>query len=338
MAFYCSTMLGIALELAQVNPAYEDIASKFFEHFISIIDAINSLGGTGLWDEQDGFYYDHLRSDNKSTPLRVRSLVGLVPLLAVEVFEQERIDQLKGFAKRMKWFQTNRPDLARNIAHMQTGRHHGPGVGGHYLLAVPSKRRLERALAYMLNENEFLSPHGIRSVSRIHKDFPYSLVLDGETYSVNYCPGESDTSLFGGNSNWRGPVWMPMNFLLLEALERYYHFYGDELKVEYPAGSGKLATLREIVMDIRGRIASTFFPDKSGRRPCVGNDARYANDPNWKSLLLFHEYFHGDTGRGLGASHQTGWTALVAPMIEDLHIFKGAVPPLPSDKDPLLKP
>jgi hypothetical protein len=322
MAFYCSTMLGIALELAQMNSAYEDIASKFFEHFISIIDAINSLGGTGLWDEQDGFYYDHLRSDRKSTPVRVRSLVGLVPLLAVEVFEQDRIDKLKGFAKRMKWFQAHRPDLARNIAHMQKGSHHGPGMGSHYLLAVPSRRRLERALSYMLCENEFLSPYGIRSLSRCHKEKPYSLVLDGDTYSVTYCPGESDTAIFGGNSNWRGPIWMPMNFLILEALERYYHFYGDDLKIEYPQGSGKQATMREIVIDLRKRISSAFFPDARGQRPCHGADARYAADPNWKSLLLFHEFFHGDTGQGLGASHQTGWTALVAPLIEDLHLFK----------------
>jgi hypothetical protein len=317
MAFYCSTMLAMALELAQKNPAYEDIASKFFEHFVSIVDAINTLGGSGLWDGVDGFYYDHIRSDGHSTPLRVRSAVGLIPLLAAEVFVQNRIDRLPGFAKRMRWFLEHRPDLAKNIAYMECTEH-PTGCDDHYLLAVPSRERLEKVLSYMLSEAEFLSPHGIRSVSRVHLEKPYEIALDGEAYSVKYCPGESDTTLFGGNSNWRGPVWMPLNFLLIEALERYHHFYGDHFSVEYPTGSGRRHTLHEIVADLRRRLVTPFLPDPTCRRPCHGRVGRYATDPHFKNLLLFHEYFHGDTGEGLGASHQTGWTALVGPLLEDL--------------------
>jgi hypothetical protein len=322
MAFYCSTMLAIALELAQHNPAYEDIASKFFEHFISIVDAINTLGGNGLWDEQDGFYYDHLRAENGvNTPLRVRSLVGLVPLFAVEIFEQRTLDRLPGFTRRMNWFLQNRQDLARNIACMQCDagkkaeRHERPHA--HYLLAVPSRQRLERVLRYLLDESEFLSPFGIRSVSRIHKDRPFSLQLNGENFSVAYCPGESDTTLFGGNSNWRGPIWMPMNFLLIEALERYEHFYGDSLKIQLP--SGESFTLQQAIDQLRQRIANLFLPAHGPAgtlqgRPCHGDNPLYTR-PNWRHLLLFHEYFHPESGKGLGASHQTGWTALIATLL-----------------------
>jgi len=314
MAFYCSTMLAIALELAMHNPAYEDIASKFFEHFVAIVDAINTLGGTGLWDETDGFYYDHLRADDSSTPLRVRSLVGLVPLFAVEVFEKQKLEKLPGFTKRMKWFLENRRDLARNIAYMDTHSGHNcpPEMSGHFLLAVPSRERLSRVLRYVFDETEFLSPFGVRSVSKVHKDRPFSLNINGEEHGVTYCPGESTTSLFGGNSNWRGPIWMPMNYLLLEALERYEHFYGPEMPIQLPGGSKPLS---KAILELRTRLASLFLPDSAGRRPCHGDSALYHADPACRDLLLFHEYFHGDTGQGLGASHQTGWTALCVHLL-----------------------
>jgi hypothetical protein len=315
MAFYCSTMLAIALELAVHNPAYEDIASKFFEHFVAIVDAINTLGGTGLWDEQDGFYYDAMRDEHDcTTPLRVRSLVGLVPLFAVEVFEHDLLDRLPGFTKRMNWFLEHRKDLARNIAYMECGGHVGRHRHAHYLLAIPSRERLRRVLKYLLDEEEFLSPHGIRSLSKVHKDHPFSLQVNGEAFTCSYCPGESDTGLFGGNSNWRGPVWMPMNYLLLEALERYEHFYGRDLRIstrERPDG----ITLQEAIATVRQRLASLFLPGAGGRRPALPNPL-YAADPHFRDLLLFHEYFHAETGQGLGASHQTGWTALIVHLLD----------------------
>jgi hypothetical protein len=315
MAFYCNTMLSIALELASEDPAYEDIASKFFEHFVAIADAINTLGGTGLWAEDDGFYYDQLQCCGQTIPLRIRSLVGILPLIAVEVVEDATIAKLPGFRKRMSWFLENRPELATHVACMQARM--GPQER-HQLLAIPSRERLLRVVRYLLDETEFLSPHGIRSVSRVHQEQPYVFDVMGESYRVDYVPGESNTGLFGGNSNWRGPVWMPLNFLVLEALERYHHFYGDELKVECPTGSGTMVTLADAAREIQRRLASLFLPDAAGERPCHGGDPRYARDPHWRDLVLFHEYFHGDTGRGVGASHQTGWTALALRCIEDI--------------------
>ncbi len=315
MAFYSATMLSIALKLAEREPAYEDMASKFFEHFVAISDAMNNLGGTGLWDEQDGFYYDQLHVDGAHFPLRIRSLVGLIPLIAVEVLDDDVINKLPGFSKRMCWFLENRKDLALKISYCERQRGAGRGC---CLLAIPSRERLERVLAYMLDEKEFLSPYGLRSVSRVHKDHPYLFEADGESLSVDYMPGESTMGLFGGNSNWRGPVWFPVNYLLIEALERYHHFYGDQLRVECPTGSGRRMTLKEVAHELNSRLARLFLPDANGRRPCHGEDERFAQDPHWRDLLLFHEYFHGDTGRGLGASHQTGWTALGARCIEDM--------------------
>jgi len=315
MAFYCNTMLAMALELASEDPVYEDVASKFFEHFIAIADAINSLGGTGLWSEEDGFYYDQLHVASMHTPLRIRSLVGAMPLIAVEVLEENTFARLPGFRKRLNWFLTNRQDLAGQIACMhpkETER------GVRRLLAIPSRARLERVLRYLLDETEFLSPNGIRSVSRVHRDRPYQLEVDGTVHRVDYDPGESRSGLFGGNSNWRGPVWFPLNYLLLEALERFHHFYGSELKVECPVGSGRMLDLRGVARELGTRLAGIFLADRAGRRPCHGSDARFANDPHWRNLVLFHEYFDGDTGRGVGASHQTGWTALVVRCIEDL--------------------
>jgi hypothetical protein len=311
MAFYCATMLSIALELARDNPAYEDMASKYFEHFVAISDAMNELGGSGLWADDDGFYYDQLHVDGKVVPLRVRSLVGLIPLLACEILEENNIKRFPGFAKRMRWFLENRSDLAHSITYAEMGH-------GHRLLAVPTRQRLERVLRYMLDENEFLSPHGLRSVSRVHAGHPYVFSEGGQEYRVDYVPGESTTGLFGGNSNWRGPVWFPINYLLIEALERYHHFYGDSLRVECPTGSGRMMNLGEVASELSRRLAGIFLPDGKGRRACHGEDPRFAADPFWRDLVLFHEYFHGDTGRGLGASHQTGWTALVVRCFEDL--------------------
>ncbi|MGH9360536.1 MAG: MGH1-like glycoside hydrolase domain-containing protein, partial [Thermoanaerobaculia bacterium] len=317
MAFYATTMLAMALELASEEPAYEDVASKFFEHFVAIADAMNHLGGTGLWDEKDGFYYDQLHAGGRSVPLPVRSMVGLIPLFAVEVLEGEVIDRLPGFKKRMSWFLENRKDLAGQVAYMVSDEN-DHAAHRHRLLAVPSRPRLERILRYLLDENEFLSPHGIRSVSRVHADRPFVFRAGGEEHRVDYVPGESSTGLFGGNSNWRGPIWFPVNFLLVEALQRYHHFYGDSLKVECPVGSGRMANLGEAALEIAERLSRIFLPGAGGRRPFQGADARWAEDPHGRDLLLFHEYVHGDTGEGLGASHQTGWTALVAPLLHDL--------------------
>ena len=314
MAFYCGTMLSMALELASEDPSYEDVASKFFEHFVSITDAMNSLGGTGLWDEETGFYYDQLLAHGQPIRLKVRSMVGIIPLFAVEVLKAERLAHLHGFSKRMDWFIEHRTDLSRHISYLVTGEFDHEA---HRLLAIPSRDRLERTLKYVLDESEFLSPYGVRSVSRVHLGKPYILKTNSEEHSVKYTPGESDSALFGGNSNWRGPIWFPVNYLLVEALERYGHFYGDSLRVECPVGSGRTMNLVEVASELRIRLTNTFLPDASGRRPCHGEDARFARDPHWKDLLLFHEYFHGDNGKGLGASHQTGWTALAIPLLCD---------------------
>lgn len=315
MAFYCLTMLSIALELASEDPAYEDLASKFFEHFITIADAINTLGGTGLWDTQDGFYYDQLHLDSQMIPLRVRSMVGIIPIFAIESFEENILNGLPGFKKRMNWFISHRQDLAKHISYLDCN---GSNGGGRRLLAVPSRERLEKVLRYVLDENEFLSDYGIRSLSRIHKETPYIFKANGQEYKVEYSPGESNTTLFGGNSNWRGPVWFPLNYLLIEALERYHHFYGDSFKVECPVGSGKMLNLRQVAREISKRLSNLFLPDQNFQRACHGTDSRYANDPAWKDLVLFYEYFHGDSGRGLGASHQTGWTALVTRSLKKI--------------------
>jgi len=327
MAFYCGTMLSIAIELASHDSSYEDLASKFFEHYVSIVDAMNSLGGTGLWNEEDGFYYDVLHLADRAVPLRVRSLVGLIPLIAVEILEKEVIAKLPGFKKRMDWFLANRKDLARHIGYLECSAHHG-----HELLSIPSRERLLRVLARMLDEQEFLSPYGLRSLSRVHAAEPYVLTLEGREYRVDYAPGEGTTALFGGNSNWRGPVWFPINFLLIEALERYAHFYGDTLTVECPTGSGNRMTLQQVARELATRLTRLFLPDESGDRPCHGGDERYRSDPHWKDLVLFHEYFHAETGRGLGASHQTGWTALVASLLDGLAHARAseAAPALPA--------
>jgi len=317
MAFLCGTMLSMAIELAQDDPVYEDMASRFFEHFVEIVDALNHLGGRGLWDEEDGFYYDHLHVGGQVVPLKTRSLVGLAPLFAVHVLEEEKLEKLPGFRKRMNWFLENRDDLGRTISYMEKGEH------GRRLLAVPNKVRLQRVLQYMFDESEFLSPYGIRSMSRVHLDQPYSFWTGGHEHQVRYTPAESDTYMFGGNSNWRGPIWFPLNFLLLEALERYAFFYGDELTIELPTGSGNHVTLDVAAAELARRLSMLFVPDAEGRRACHGAEARYSDDPHWKDLILFYEYFDGDNGRGCGASHQTGWTALVASCLEKVARARG---------------
>jgi hypothetical protein len=306
MAFYCLTLLDMALELARENPAVEDMASKFFEHFVAIADAMNHWSGSGLWCDVDGFYYDQAHLDGCTTQIRVRSLVGLLPMLAVLVLEREDLDRLPGFTKRMDWFLRNRRDLAQQI---DTERTTDGCV--RRLLAIPSRARLERLVRYLLDEGEFLSPYGIRSVSKYHAAHPYELRVDDTTLRVAYTPGESTSGLFGGNSNWRGPVWFPLNYLIIEALERWHYFYKDSLTVEIPTGSGRRGTLFDAAREIERRLNRLFVPDAEGRRPCHGDDARWATDPRWRDHVLFHEYFDGDTGRGCGASHQTGWTALV---------------------------
>jgi hypothetical protein len=316
MASYCLLMLDIAMELALADPVYEDIASKFFEHFVSITGAINTFCQTGLWDATDGFYYDRISvNQGEDVPLKVRSIVGLLPLIAVAVVPTATFDKLPNFTKRTKWFLDNRPELG---VHISSVNHDGPHADGRRMFAVPSKDQLRRMLRYMLDENEFLSPHGLRSVSLFHRDHPFIIDWANENLRVDYTPGDSVTNLFGGNSNWRGPVWFPINHLLVEALDRYHHFYGDAFQVECPTGSGKLMNLRDVAQEIRRRLASIFLPGADGTRPYAQSLGRYANDPLWRDHLLFNEYFHGDNGRGLGATHQTGWTALVADCLRNL--------------------
>ncbi|GAB4278281.1 MAG: glucosidase [Opitutales bacterium] len=314
MAFYCSTMLSIALELAHHNPAYDGVASKFFEHFMAITEAINTLGGHGLWDDEDGFYYDQINCYNTTFPVKIRSLVGLIPILATEVLEESLIDNLPAFKRRTQWFMKYRQDISAHIAMMQC-HHAGEDK---MLLAIPSREKLERVLSYVLNEDEFLSPYGIRSLSKYHKKHPFVVEVEGDRQAVHYTPGESDSFLFGGNSNWRGPIWFPLNFLFLEALEKYHYFYGDTFKVECPTGSGNMMTLNRVAEYIGRRMINLFTPGETGMRPAHGNDTIYKTDPHFKDLVLFYEYFHGDTGKGLGASHQTGWTGLIAKYIEEL--------------------
>lgn len=311
MAMYCLNLLAMALELAREDPSYEDVASKFFEHFVHIARAMNEVAGVELWDEGDGFYHDVLHlPDGRVLRLRIRSLVGLIPLCAVEVLEPAVVDALPGFKRRMQWFLENRPELALHVEAASTGD------GVRRLLTLANRRRLVRVLERMLDEREFLSPYGIRSLSASHRDQPYALDAGGAEYRVAYEPAESVTATFGGNSNWRGPVWVPVNFLLIEALQRFHHFYGDDLKVECPTGSGRRLTLWEVAAELSRRLVRIFLRGPDGRRPVYGGTERFQRDPHWRDLILFYEYFHGDNGAGIGASHQTGWTALVAKLLQ----------------------
>eukprot|EP01119_Soliformovum_irregulare_P004125 TRINITY_DN15140_c0_g1_i4.p1 TRINITY_DN15140_c0_g1~~TRINITY_DN15140_c0_g1_i4.p1 ORF type:complete len:343 (-),score=125.52 TRINITY_DN15140_c0_g1_i4:189-1217(-) len=318
MGFYCLYMLKMALELAQDDLIYEDVASKFFEHFISIANAMNSAGsGTGLWDNDTGFYYDQLKNTQtgRDTPLRIRSMVGLVPFFAVANLPENIISNLEGFNRRTQWFIKNRPKEAAQITFAQQREHNEAA----HILSIPNQDKIKAMLKYLLDEGEFLSDFGIRSMSKYHKDHPFVFNTDhNEKHEVSYVPGESNSGLFGGNSNWRGPIWFPMNFLLIESLGRIHNFYGDEMKVEYPTGSGKEVCLEDVAYDLNSRLVKLFLPDENGRRPCHGNDENFRKDPNYKDLIYFYEYFHGDSGAGLGASHQTGWTALVACCLDEI--------------------
>jgi hypothetical protein len=311
MGFFCATMLSISLELAAEEPkVYEDLAVKFLEHFVAIIDAMNSSGEDGLWDEEDGFYYDELHVNGHVTPLRVRSMVGVIPLYAVDVLEESTIAKLPALQRRLRWFEDNHPTFEHHVSVC--------GAGEQRLISIASRERLTRILRHVLDEEELLSPHGVRALSRFHRDHPFVYRCGDQEHRVDYMPGESTNGMFGGNSNWRGPVWMPVNHLLCEALERYHQFFGDDLKVECPTGSGRMLNLDEVGGLLSQRLTELFLPGPGGRRPCHGGESRYADDPHWRDLVLFYEYFHGDTGKGLGASHQTGWTALIVRAIEDV--------------------
>ena len=313
MAFYCLTMLRMSLELAVHNPVYADMGTKFITHFARIVEAMNEFGGTGLWDDEDGFYYDHLQLGEQSIPIKVRSIVGFIPLFATSYVTPKQRDMNPGYKNRLQWFIKNRPKLASTLLEINGAASQDPN--SQHLLTVTPRKRLEKILRYMFDEEEFLSPHGIRSVSKYHEKHPYTYTVNGQVYSVDYEPGEGKTGMFGGNSNWRGPIWVPINFMIIKSLETYDHFYGESFKVEFPTRSGNWITLGEASRLLAQRVSSIFLSDESGQRPCHGEDARYANDPYWKDLVLFNEYFHGETGKGLGASHQTGWTALVAEIL-----------------------
>jgi hypothetical protein len=333
MAFYCQCMLEIALILADYDAMYEDVAFKFLRHFVWISYAMDRMGEhhDEMWDEEDGFYYDLLRlPDGQGMRLKVRSLVGLLPLCASTVFAADAATRYPKLSEMIAQFRKRHPELVSHVAPTDEGF---IGYKGRRLLAIVNKRKLERVLAYMLDENEFLGPHGIRSLSRHHLDHPFSFRVGQQEYKVQYLPGESNTGMFGGNSNWRGPVWSPVNALIIRALINLYGFYGDEFKVECPTGSGRHMTLFEVAREIARRMASIFLRDANGRRPVYGGTAKFQNDPHWRDLILFYEYFHGDNGAGLGASHQTGWTGLVATLLDlfgrvdakDLELEQGQV-------------
>jgi hypothetical protein len=312
MGMYCLNMLSIALELARDNQAYEDVASKFFEHFVYICRAMNNIGRekVELWDREDGFFYDVLHLPTGETKhMKVRSMVGLIPLFAVETLDSELVDCLPRFKHRMQWFIENRPDFAQ---HLETQSYDG---GVRRFLSLVSRERLTSVLRYMLDENEFLSPYGIRALSRYHKDHPYVVSIMGHEHRVDYEPAESSTNLFGGNSNWRGPIWFPVNYLLVESLQKFHYFLGDQYKVEYPTGSGRHSTLCEVATEISRRLIHIFLQNAEGKRPVFGGANRFQDDPHWRDHILFYEYFHGENGAGIGASHQTGWTGLVAKLI-----------------------
>ncbi len=314
MGMYCLNMLAIALELAKDDPAYEDVASKFFEHFVYIARAMNDFGsgGVSLWDEEDGFYYDVLHLPNGEEHfLKIRSMVGLIPLFAVETLEPEIVDRLPGFKRRMQWFIDNHPDVPEHIEMTQRSAR-----GVRRLLSLVSRKQLKRVLSRMLDETEFFSPYGIRALSRYHLDHPYEVVVNGNVSRVDYEPAESSTGVFGGNSNWRGPIWMPVNYLLIESLQKFHHYYGEDFQVPCPARSNQNADLWQVASEISKRLGHIFIRGKDGRRPVAGAQENFQSDPFWRDLILFHEYFHGDNGAGIGANHQTGWTGLVAKLLE----------------------
>ncbi len=314
MGFYCVLMMKMALELAKEEPIYQDSATKFFEHFLRIATAMVKRGGhnISLWDDEDGFFYDTLHlPDQGISRLRVRSLVGLLPLFAVETLDSELLNSMPVFKQRMQWFISKRPQYTTTMSCVET-----PGIGSRHLMAIMTEEHLRSVLRYMLDENEFLSPYGIRSLSKHYQDHPYSYNVGGRDYTINYEPAESQSGIYGGNSNWRGPIWMPINYLIIESLQKYHRYYGDDLKVEFPTGSGNLMNLNDVATELSKRLIKLFLKDHKGHRPINGQTAVLQEDPHWRDNILFHEYFHADTGEGLGASHQTGWTGLVAKLIQ----------------------
>jgi hypothetical protein len=317
MAMYCLNLLHISLELARHNKVYEDIATKFFEHFLNISAAINGVenGALGLWDHADEFYYDHLcLADGRNVPMKVRSMVGLIPLFAVEVLDPTLLEAVPDFTARMEWYLNYRPDLAKLVSRWQEG-----GKEDRHLLSLLRGHRMKCLLRRMLDETEFLGEYGIRALSKVHEQQPYRLECDGTQHEVCYWPAESHTRLFGGNSNWRGPIWLPVNFLIIESLQKFHHYYGDDFKVECPTGSGKFMTINEVADELSHRLAKLFLKGRDGQRPVLKYHPKLAADPHFKDYVLFHEYFHGDTGRGGGASHQTGWTGLIAKLLQKRH-------------------
>lgn len=314
MAMFSLSMMRIAIELGTTKPVYQDLATKFLEHFLRIAAAMTDQDGSGdgLWDEEDEFYYDLLKfPDGKSTRMRIHSIVGLIPLFAVEVLEPETLEKVPAFAERLEWYFEKRPELSSLVS-----RWNEPGRGERRLLSLLRGHRMKCLFKKMLDENAFLSDYGIRSVSKIHEKHPYELKIDDGTYRIDYEPGESQSNLFGGNSNWRGPIWFPINFLIIEAMQRFHHYYGDDFKIECPVGSGTMVTIQEAARELATRLTGIFKADDKGHRPVYGEYEKLQSDPNFQNMVLFHEYFHGDTGRGCGASHQTGWTGLIAKVIE----------------------
>ncbi len=314
MAMFSLNMLRLSLELSRTRPLYQDLATKFFEHFLYIAGAMTHVGPDqiGLWDETDEFFYDVLHlPDGHSQQLRVRSMVGLIPLFAVEVLEPDLMRQVPEFETRLNWFLRYKPELARLVS-----RWTEPGMGERRLLSLLRGHRMKMLLKRMLDESEFLSQYGIRSLSKVYEQNPYTLHMNGSTYSVGYQPAESDSYMFGGNSNWRGPIWFPVNYLIVESLQRFHHYYGDDFKIEHPTGSDRMMTIQDVANELSRRLTRIFLRDSSGRRPVFGNIEKLQTDPNFRDYVPFYEYFHGDTGRGAGAAHQTGWTALVAKLLQ----------------------
>ncbi|MBL8221512.1 MAG: glucosidase, partial [Bryobacterales bacterium] len=313
MAMYSLNLMRIALELARHNHVYEDIATKFFEHFLHIAEAMNRIGGdgTGLWDEEDQFFYDVLHlPGGRMHPLKVRSMVGLIPLFAVETLEPSLLEEVPEFHARLRWFLEHRPDLAQLVSRWQE-----PGMGERRLLSLLRGHRMKCLLRRMLDETEFLSDYGVRAISRHHLHEPYEFHVGGERLEVRYQPAESESGLFGGNSNWRGPIWMPVNYLLIESLEKFHHYYGDDFRVECPTGSGVFLSVGEVAAELGRRLSHIFLKDSNGKRAVYGYSEKMATDPHFRDHVLFHEYFDGDSGRGVGASHQTGWTGLIAKLL-----------------------
>jgi hypothetical protein len=313
MAMYALNLMRIALELARTNPVYQEIASKFFEHFLYIADAMTrgADGKINLWDEEDAFYYDVLHTpDDERTKLKVRSIVGLIPLFAVEVLDEEVLEAMPEFTLRLRWLFEHRPHLAALVSRWQE-----PGKGERHLLSLLRRDRLRSLLRRMLDETEFLGEFGIRAMSRYHLEHPYVFSTPEADFSVGYVPGEAESSMFGGNSNWRGPIWFPINYLIIESLQRFHTYYDDTFTVEYPTGSGQLLNLKEVAAALAERLTRLFRRDAQGQRPAMGSSKLLQTDPHFKDYLLFHEYFHGDDGHGLGASHQTGWTGLIVRLL-----------------------